>query len=64
MSVCVCVGDDDFTLHLHGSLITHGSYRYFSEPVTTLSNICREAYIVIIRIHIKQKHTFIIVAVP
>ncbi len=62
--VCLCVGDGDFTLHLLYSLITHSSYRYFSEPVTTLSNICQEADGVIITSHIKQKLTGIVAAMP
>lgn len=50
--VYVC---DGVTLHLLYSLITHSSYRYFSEPGTTLSNICQEADSVIITSCIKQE---------
>lgn len=62
--VCVWVGDGDFTLHLLCSLITHSSYRYFSEPVTTLSNMCQEADSVIITSQIKQKLTVTPAAMP
>lgn len=60
--VHLCVCDGDFTLHLFHSLITHSSYRYFSEPVTTLSNICQEADSMIVESHIKQKLVLVIAA--
>lgn len=60
----VCVGDGDFALHLNCSLITHSSYRYSSEPVTTLSNMCQEADSMIITSQIKQKFIDITVAMP
>lgn len=61
--VCVC---DGVTLHLLHSLIMHSSYRYFSEPGTTLSNICQEADSVIIASCIKQEkpHSHHLSAVP